>query len=555
MGPVLPGGAAGNRLAGRIEGGQMLDNYADLWEALADHLGGRDAVVHGDRVRSWAEIEDRASRLAGAFSELGVVAGSTVAIDLWNCSENVEVLFAAFKLRATPFNINYRYRERELTHLLGNARPKVIVFDTALADRVIASVAAVDFPVAAVEVRAEHSAPGALRFEDLLAGHDPAPRIERDGEDEFIIYTGGTTGYPKGVVWAHRAGRLMPAPGGRRPENPSDYAAAVAASGPPSTALVIAPLMHASGLLRTLRALATGGRVLFCSSRSLDADEILSLVQRHRVQTFSVIGDAIARPILEALDRARDQGHPYDLSSVESVGNTGGIWSAEVKRGFLAHGDFTIIDGLSATEGGGFAIAEARDTDQIETAKFKLGPNSRVLTEDGRDVVPGSGEIGVLATAGALPKGYLNDPERTAKAWPTIGGVRYSAPGDLARVEADGSVTLLGRGSEVVNTGGEKVFVEEVETAILTHPAVRDALVVGLPDPRWGHRVTAVVSLKNGAELSDRALIDHVGEQIANYKRPKQVVFVTEIPRSPTGKADRPAAKRLAVETTPIAST
>ena len=307
--------------------------------------------------------------------------------------------------------------------------------------------------------------------------------------------------------------------------------------------LVIAPLMHASGFLGATNALATGGPVVFCASTSLNPDEILTLIQRYRVRNFGVIGDAIAKPILEALERAEAEGRPYDLSSVETVSNTGGIWSAPVKKGFLRYGDFKISDGLSATEGPGFAIAESTRADEIETAKFRLGPTARIINEQGKDVVPGSGEVGMLATTGRLPKGYLNDPVKTAQAWPTIDGVRYSVPGDLATIEADGTVTLLGRGSEVVNTGGEKVFVEEVETAILSHPAVRDTLVIGLADERWGNRVTAVVALREGSSATDREIIDHVGQELADYKRPRQVVFVAEIPRSPTGKADRPGGQ------------
>ncbi len=213
----------------------------------------------------------------------------------------------------------------------------------------------------------------------------------------------------------------------------------------------------------------------------------------------------------------------------------------------MRHGHFVIADGVASTEGSGFASIESSNGDEIETAHFKLGANANVVDENLRDIVPGSGEIGFLATTGLLPKGYLNDPERTAKTWPTIDGKRYSMPGDMATLEADGTVVLMGRGSEVVNTGGEKVFVEEVEHVILTHPAVKDTLVVGLPDERWGSRVAAVVSLRSGQDVTERELIDHVKAELADYKQPRQVVFVGEIPRSPTGKADRPTARKMAL--------
>jgi fatty-acyl-CoA synthase len=289
---------------------------------------------------------------------------------------------------------------------------------------------------------------------------------------------------------------------------------------------------------------------VFYTSRSLNPDEILQLIGRHRITSFSVIGDAIAKPLLDALDKAAEEGHPYDLSSVRQIGNTGVIWSAAIKKGFLRHGEFTIRDAIASTEGSGFAVVESTNASEVETGRFKLGPNARVLDEDMHDILPGSGQVGYLATTGLLPKGYLNDPEKSARTWPIIDGVRYSMPGDMATIEEDGTVVLMGRGSEVVNTGGEKVFVEEVEQALLTHPAVRDTLVVGLPDERWGSRVTAVISLEANATVTEQEIVDHVGKQLADYKRPRQVVFVAEVPRSPTGKADRKTAKEMALAST-----
>jgi 3-oxocholest-4-en-26-oate---CoA ligase len=526
----------------------VLDNFADLWELVSDAVGERLAIVHGDSQRNWADFDARASRLAAALAELGVGRGTTVAINLRNSIENLETLYAAFKLRAVPFNVNYRYRERELTYLINDAKPAVMIYDHAFSDRVLPSIELSGLAVRPIEIHGDAEASeGTLSFEGLIASHEPAPRIERDGDDDYIVYTGGTTGYPKGVVWAQKSSLMPQLFAGGHLSSAADFVRFVE-EGPSQARLVIAPLMHASGFLGATNALATGGPVVFCASTSLNPDEILTLIERYRVRNFGVIGDAIAKPILEALERAEAEGRPYDLSSVETVSNTGGIWSAPVKKGFLRYGDFKISDGLSATEGPGFAIAESTRHDEIETAKFRLGPTARIINEQGKDVVPGSGEVGMLATTGRLPKGYLNDPVKTAQAWPTIDGVRYSVPGDLATIEADGTVTLLGRGSEVVNTGGEKVFVEEVETAILSHPAVRDTLVIGLADERWGNRVTAVVALREGASVTDREIIDHVGGELADYKRPRQVVFVSEIPRSPTGKADRPAAKRLAEE-------
>jgi acyl-CoA synthetase (AMP-forming)/AMP-acid ligase II len=520
------------------------ENFATVWEAIADAVGERTAVVQGARRRTWAEFESRSARLAAGLAELGLSRGSLVGIDLWNSVESLETMFAAFKLRAVPFNVNYRYREAELVHLLEDSKAQALVFDASLSQRVGEAARQVERPVSLIAV-GEGGLEEAERYEDLIEGHSPAKRVPRSGDDELIVYTGGTTGQPKGVVWAHEA--LM-RPGRRgEEETVADRVSSIQASGEGPTALVVPPLMHIAGLLAAFGTLSAGGRVVLTTSRSFDADEILGLIGEHRVRSFTMIGDAFARPILSALERAEAEGRPYDLSSLETVGNTGVIWSAPLKRALLRYGSFVIRDGLGATEGGGFATVESRSEDEVETARFRLGPTARVIGPDGKDVEPGSGQVGYLAATGMLPKGYLNDPERTARTWPVIDGVRYSMPGDMATVEADGTVVLLGRGSEVVNTGGEKVFVEEVEQAILTHPAVQDVLVVGTPDERWGERVTAVVQAKAGHSLSEAELAEHVGRQLADYKRPRRVVLVEEVPRRPSGKADRAAAKQLAL--------
>ncbi len=524
----------------------MNDNYATVWEALADAIGERDAAVHGRTVRSWREFETRASRLAGALAALGVGHGSLVAVDMWNCIENLESLFAAFKLRAVPFNLNYRYRETELAYVFTDAQPSVVLFDSDLTDRVRAAAASAGRPVHLISSGPRSSATDVLSMEELIEDSEPAPRIARSGDDEAIIYTGGTTGYPKGVVWSHFAAMNQRANGTGESTAPIAEHVAAVAGAPQARSLVIAPMMHASGFFGAAGALTGGGCVVFCESRSLNPQEILRLIGQYRIASFSVVGDAVAKPLLGELDAAAAAGRPYDLSSVEVILNTGVVWSAAVKQAFLRHGEFVIRDGIGSTEGAGFATAESRKGDPIETARFQLGPNARVVDENLTDVVPGSGQIGFLVTTGLLPKGYLHDPEKSARTWPVIDGRRYAMPGDMATVEKDGTVTLMGRGSEVINTGGEKVFCEEVEQAILTHPAAHDALVVGLPDDRWGTRVAAVVAVRPGGSLTEQEIIDHVGRQLADYKRPRQVVFVSEVPRSPTGKADRLKARQLA---------
>jgi 3-oxocholest-4-en-26-oate---CoA ligase len=538
-------------------------NEATIWEAVADAMGGLPAIRCGDQVVSWSEFDNRASRLAAAFTAMGVRPGSRIAIDLYNSPVYLEAVFAAFKVRAAPININYRYRERELLHLLNDSNSSALVFHGALGERIRAVTADLGRPLHLIQVDDGHErVEGAYEYEALLTDHHPAPRIPRGKDDEFILYTGGTTGMPRGVVWSHAslfemqsaqyARRGLEAPETLR--QIGEAATYLAQSDRPPIVLVVSPLMHGTGILTSMGAFVLGGPVVLCASRSLDGDEICALIEKHRIRSLALVGDVFAKPILEALDRAESKGAPYDVSSLEQISSAGVTWSTPVKQGLLRHGDILLVDAVAATEGGGFASSEMRRGDDIETSHFRLGPNARVLDSSGEDVRPGSGVVGVLATTGPLPNGYLNDPAKTEATFRMMDGKRYVVPGDMATIEADGTIVLLGRGSEVINTGGEKVFVEEVEQAIADHPSVRDVVVVGVPDERWGHTVTAVVALQGPATLTEGELIDFVGGRLADYKRPRRVVFVQNVERSPSGKADRRWA-RDAVEGTEMAST
>lgn len=285
--------------------------------------------------------------------------------------------------------------------------------------------------------------------------------------------------------------------------------------------------------------------MVYLTARSYDADELARTIGEQRVDTVSIVGDVFALPLADALDRAARAGRPYDLSSLRRILSVGVTWSADVKRRLLAHGDFVCRDVVAASEGGPFAISETRRGDDAITARFTLMPGARVIDDTGRDVVPGSGQVGMLAAPADDETRYLGDAAKTAETFRTLGGRRWVVPGDLASVEADGSVTFRGRGSRVINTGGEKVFAEEVEQALIEHPGVRDALVVGLPDQRWGHRVTAIVAPVDSAPTAD-ALIAHVAERLADYKKPRGVLFVPDIRRSPSGKADLRWAQAVA---------
>ncbi len=535
-------------------------NLATLWEGVADVAPQSPAVVQGGATRSWAELEARAARLAGAFEAAGVTAGDRVAIGCYNCPEYLETVFAALKVRATPVNLNYRYRAGELAQLLADADASAVVFHGALSERIHDAVLQlgrsgrsgrevflVEVPDGTSETATDP------RYEDLVTVTPPAPRRARSGDDEFLLYTGGTTGLPRGVLWRHKAVFGMQqlqiaAHGVAVPESAAELAEVVAelhASGRVPRALVVSPLMHGTAIFTSMGTFSLGGTVVLCRSRSLDADEICRLVDAYGIRQLSIVGDAYAKPILAALDAAAAAGVPYDLSSLEGITSVGVTWSAEVKEGLLRHADVVLTDGVAASEGAGFATAETRRGDPVSTGRFRLGPRAKLLRADGTEVVPGSGEIGYLAATGPLPDGYLNDPEKTARTWWTVEGVRYVVPGDMATLETDGTVVLLGRGSEVVNSGGEKVFVEEVEQVIADHPDVDDVLVVGVADERFGSRVAAVVKLVPGASVSERAIIDHVGERLSDHKRPRQVVFVEVVPRTPAGKADRPGARAL----------
>lgn len=539
-------------------------SLATIWETIADTVPEAAAVVQGDTIRTWADFEARAARLAGGLAAMGVGPGGRVAIDCYNSIEYLETVFAAFKLRAAPVNVNYRYRAAEVAYLLEDSGAAAVVFHEAVGERVRDAAGRLGRPIGLVEVPdgppGEGQSPsagpgrGSVAYEELVTGSAPAPRTRRSGDDDFILYTGGTTGMPRGVVWGHAQVFAMEhtaftSRGLEIPRNGDELARTATGlheRGEAPVALVVSPLMHGTAMFNSMAAFALGGSVVLCRARSLDATEICQLLGAYRIRQLSIVGDAFAKPILAALDEALAAGTPYDLSSLERITSVGVTWTAEVKRGLLRHGDFLLVDGVAASEGGGFASMETRRGDPVGTARFRLGPNAMVVDEHGEEVTPGSGQIGFLAAAGPLPKGYLNDPEKTARTWKVFGGARYVVPGDMATLEADGTVVLLGRGSEVVNTGGEKVFVEEVEQVIGSHPGVHDVVVVGVPDDRLGTRVAAVVQAKPGARLGERDVVDHVGAVLADHKRPRQVVFVDEVARTPAGKADRPWARSIA---------
>jgi len=534
-------------------------NFATVLESVADAIGEHPALVQGDRRRTWAELDDRAARLAGALEHAGLGPDSKVAFYLYNSNEYVESLFASLKLRAVPVNVNYRYTEDELAYLLDNSDAEAVIFHGSLGERVAAVRDRAPRLKAAIQV--DDGAPlvaGALRYEDLVRDTAPMPRQDRSGDDYLFLYTGGTTGMPKGVMWRQEdlwwslAETIYVLGGLPTPEKASECGALARQNienGRGAVHLPASPLMHGTGQFTTFQAMWLGGTIVTLEDRHFDPDELWQVVQREKVSSMAIVGDAFAKPMVRALEEAEARGEPYDISSVGLTISSGVIWSAPVKQALMSRQPMICYDSLGSSEGVGFANSISAPGAETETAKFVIGPHAQVLTDDGAEVQPGSGEVGLLAVGGHIPAGYYKDPEKSEATFRELGGRRWSIPGDHATVEADGTITLLGRGSVCINSGGEKVFPEEVEEAVKQHPAVQDCIVVGVPDDRFGEAITAVVSVHGGEPVGEDDITGAVEQAgLARFKRPRHIVLVDDVPRAPNGKADYKWAKRTATE-------
>jgi len=535
----------------------MAWNFADLWESLSDALSERTVLVQGERRVTWQGFDERAARLAGAFTAAGLAPGSKVASYLYNSNEYSEGVYATFKMRGVPANVNYRYLEDELAYLLDNSDAEAVLFHGSLGERV--AKVRDRAPKVKLWIQVDDGSPRqdfAEEYESLLAAHEPMPRIERSGDDLYFLYTGGTTGMPKGVMWRNEdlaqvlAESAYPLVGQAAPTDPAQAGAIakqIVDAGPDRMHLPASPLMHGTGGFTSFQALLLGSGIVTLVGRHFDADELWQTVQREHVTQMAIVGDAFAKPMVRALEEAERRGAPYDLSSLQLIISSGVMWSTETKQALMARGNMLCFDSLGSSEGVGFAGSISVPGSEPTTAKFSIGAHTKVFTDDGREVTPGSDEIGMLAVGGHIPVGYYKDERKSAGTFRTINGTRWSVPGDFARVEADGTITLLGRGSVVINSGGEKVFPEEVEEAVKLHPEVADCLVVGVPDERFGERVAAVVARKTGANVSAGDLGAAL-DALAHYKRPREFVFVPEIVRGPNGKADYKWAKERAAQ-------
>jgi acyl-CoA synthetase (AMP-forming)/AMP-acid ligase II len=520
-------------------------NYADVWETVADVQPEAVAVTQGGRHVAWQEFDGGADGVAQFLLDLGAARQDKVAIYLYNSPEYLQSAFGAIKVGLVPVNTNYRYGDDELSYLWENADAVAVVFHGAFTDRIERILDRVPGVRGWLWVD-DGSGPcpdWATPYEDAAKsaiGRVAAP-WGRNGDDLYMLYTGGTTGMPKGVMWRQddlfarlidSAARHYDVDGGLE-----GVRAALEASPGGATLLPACPLMHGTGAFTANTVLAEGGRVCLLESRKYDPVELLDTVEREKVNALVIVGDPFSRPLLAALD---EQPGRWDLSSLLMVVSSGAMWSEPVKQALLAHHPgMLLVDAFSSSEALGMGVSVSGGGSAAKTASFTLGPDVKVLTEDGRPVTPGSDEVGVLALGGRNPLGYYKDDEKSDRTFKEIDGVRYSIPGDYAQVDADGTIHLLGRGSVCINSGGEKIFPEEVEESLKTHPAVRDAVVVGIPHPTYGEQIVGVVELVDGApEPAEADLIDHVKERLASYKAPRRVRAVTTIGRAPNGKVD-----------------
>jgi len=529
-------------------------NFAASWQAITRTAPDFVAIVCGDHRLTYREFDDRARRLASHLHARGLRPGDKVAIDLVNRPEYLETFYAALLLGCVPVNVNYRYVAEELTYLLDNSDAMAIVVEPAFAEVARAAVAALD-PVhdPAREPSRGHRPPLLLEtggsYEAALAAASPHGAWDRrppDPDDLIFLYTGGTTGMPKGVMWRNEDLYLALWEMSRPGVEVRDPVATVEAGKRAAIALPASPLMHGTSLFVAISTLSGGGTVVLIDRSGLDPVAIWDAVERERVALLTIVGDVFARPLLAVLEAEPER---WDLTSLRAITSSGVTWSPETKRGLLRHlPGTTLLDSLGASEGLMTRSAHSATDAEIKPARFAVNDRLKVITDDGRIVEPGSDEVGMVGVGGHIPLGYYKDEQKSAATFRTVNGTRYSVPGDYATVGTDGTITLLGRGSACINTGGEKVYPEEVELLLRRYPGVFDCVVVGVPDPRYGEMVVAIVQATDGHPPDEAALVAFCREHIAGYKRPKRFLFVDSLERSAAGKANYARLRTLAAE-------
>lgn len=531
-------------------------NIAKAFDVLVESVADKEAIAWGDRRFTFGEVAERSKRLASYLHAQGLgvrreraeldgweCGQDSVALALYNGNEYLEGMLGAFGARVAPFNVNYRYVGEELRYLLNDARPRAMILHSSLAATLAEVLPTLDSPpdvLLQVEDEPGHDLlPGAVWYEEALAGASPdgAP-VDPSPDDLYILYTGGTTGMPKGVLWRQHD-IFMAAMGGRKVgtwEILTSYEGLTERLGEsmPLRIMILPPLMHGAAQWAAFMMWAQGCCLVFpTETHRIDPDDVWSTVEREKANTMTLVGDAVFRPLLQQLDQKS-----YDLSSFFAVGNGGAPLTPAVRALALERiPNLVISDSAGSSETG--AQMHATSVDGTAVGRFIPGPGTVVVDETFASVLaPGHEGNGWLAQTGNVPLGYAGDEAKTARTFPVIDGVRYSIPGDRARHLANGEIELLGRDSVTVNSGGEKIFVEEVERAIAGHPSVADVVVVGRPSERWGSEVVAVVQVGPGLSATADSIVEEASAHIARYKLPKDVVFVEHIQRSPSGKAD-----------------
>tara|TARA_B100001057_G_scaffold91892_3_gene88163 strand:+ start:6847 stop:8466 length:1620 start_codon:yes stop_codon:yes gene_type:complete len=533
-------------------------DFASVWEMISDIVPNNNALICGDEIVTWKEYDDKSSRIASALSNAGLKANSKAGLYLNNSNEYLIGQNAIFKIGGVPINVNYRYVAEELIYLLDNSDSEAVFYHACYSARIKEIAESLPNIKAWIEVAdgTESHFPEALKYEELVDTFSPMDRIYRDPETIYMLYTGGTTGMPKGVMYKQGEFlvflfRTLKAMGYDVPEDINNLEEQINEFKSEDTfikSLIGCPLMHGTGMwLGAFLPLLLGGTAITSRNLGFDPDQMWTQVQETKTSNIVIVGDAFAKPMLDALDRAVDQGNPYDLSSVKVIISSGVMWSQEVKNGLLKHHDMQLMDTMGSTEGGMGSSVSTRENPP-QTAKFSLNPGVIVIADDGEILSPGSSKIGLIGTSGLVPVGYYKDEKKSAQTFKEVNGIRYSFPGDYAKLENDGTITLLGRGSNCINSAGEKIYPEEVEEAIKRNIEVFDCLVVGLKDPKFGQKVVAVVSLEENKNISEEELVNSTREFIAGYKLPKKVIFVDEVQRAPNGKANYKWAKDVADE-------
>lgn len=538
----------------------MAVNIADLFEHAVDAAPDNLAVKVGDHAATYADLERESNKLAHYLSSQGVKAGDHVALYAKNSVEHVIALLATLKLRAVTINVNYRYVEAELNYLFDNADVVAVLFERTYADlvarcapkheKLTTFVALPD--VTEPDNDDDISAFGGVTLAEAVEGQSAERDFEeRSPDDIHIIYTGGTTGFPKGVMWRHEDfWRVL---GGGidfyTGEPLEEYDQSKQANDPRMVTLPLSPLMHGGAQSGLLMHLFAGHLTLL--EPKFDPQRTWEIIEKEKVQLIFMTGDAMALPLIDEYDRKAATGTPYDGSSLFAISSSAAIFSPQVKKRWMdAFPNAVFTDSIGATETGFMGMGMQDKDQKISTdgPVVGLGPGTLVLDDDNMPIPADNvGAIGRIARGGSVPLGYYKDPEKSAKTFIEVEGARYSVPGDNARIEEGGKVTLLGRGSNCVNTGGEKVYPEEVEMAIKNHPAVYDTLVVGIPDEKYGQAVAAVVSLREGESLELDDLRTFLRDHLSGYKLPRSLTIVDEVPRNATGKAQYPAAKEIAL--------